>query len=179
MTLSEIVQLLSRGQRTSLGQAPKVARMIEDGRIDVEDLIRVLLDHSENELLVLHGMHALRAGCEGDPRLTQTALRELRGRMSYFPQWEAQEQFCRLLLAYPKQVRMSAELWDTLLGLLASKKSIVANYALEALVVFGRRSKRYKTFAETILEDAQSHPIPAVRARARKLLDPKRTQVAH
>jgi hypothetical protein len=167
MNRKRLQRILASGERNALGKAHEVSAAVASGDVDLADLFQVLEAGAEQDTVVSHGMHALRTAVENDAADCRKAIRWLRPRLPLFPQWEAREQFCRMVVAHPP--RLSAALWTALAELLESKSSIVATYALEAMVVLASRDKTRRTEVDELIANGLTHQKAAVRARARKL----------
>ncbi len=163
MNRRRLHDLLQVGERKELGRAPEVSAAIRSGKLALADLLRELEGSADDDVVVSHGMHALRTAVESDPAACRKAIRWLGARLDAFLQWEAREQFCRMVVAHPP--RPSKALLATLTELMASRSSIVAAYALEARVGLAERDED----VDRLLVDGLAHERAAVRARARKL----------
>ena len=160
-------RLLSIGARKELGRAPEVSDAIRRGELDLADLLRELEQSADDDVVVSHGMHALRTAVEPDAAACRKAILWLGARLDAFPQWEAREQFCRMVVSHPP--KPSAALAARLTELMESRSSIVAAYALEARVALASRDPALGGDADRLIANALDHDRAAVRARARKL----------
>ena len=87
MKRQDLARLLSLGKRKELGRSREVSAAMNDGDIAPEALMEVLELSANHDVVVAHGMHALRTALEANPRACRQAITWLHGKLHLFDQW--------------------------------------------------------------------------------------------
>ena len=168
MVRKDILALLVGGDRRSIGQADRVAKMVSDDIALFAELIAGLW--SENPLVPMRAADATEKITRKHRELLQPYRKELLGLMA-----EAQEQELRWhlavmvprLLLNAKERQAAVSLLE---GYLEDRSSIVKTFALQGLADMAEADSSFREKVVEILDEAARKGTPAMKARSRKLL---------
>jgi hypothetical protein len=168
MVRKDILALLVGGDRRSIGQADRVAKMVSDDIPLFPELIAGLW--SENPLVRMRAADATEKVTRKHRELLQPYRKELLGLMA-----EAQEQELRWhlavmvprLLLNAKERQAAVSLLE---GYLEDRSSIVKTFALQGLADMAEADSSFREKVVEILDEAARKGTPAMKARSRKLL---------
>lgn len=168
MVRKDILALLVGGDRRSIGQADRVAKMVSDDIPLFPELIAGLW--SENPLVRMRAADATEKITRKHRELLQPYRKELLGLMA-----EAQEQELRWhlavmvprLLLNAKERQAAVSLLE---GYLEDRSSIVKTFALQGLADMAEADSSFREKVVEILGEAARKGTPAMKARSRKLL---------
>jgi hypothetical protein len=168
MVRKDILALLVGGDRRSIGQADRVAKMVSDDIALFAELIAGLW--SEDALVRMRAADATEKITRKHRELLQPYRKELLGLMA-----EAQEQELRWhlavmvprLLLNAKERQAAVSLLE---GYLEDRSSIVKTFALQGLADMAEADSSFREKVVEILGEAARKGTPAMKARSRKLL---------
>lgn len=170
MRRNEILTRLKGGDRRSIGQADRVAKMVRaDGRL-FEKLMEGLW--SEDALVRIRAADAAEKVTREKPEWLARHRKELLGLLS---ETEEQEMRWHLAVMVPRLELNAREKQTTIAALnryLEDRSSIVKTFALQGLADLATRDASLRPMVVETLRTAMRNGTPAMRARSRKLLKP-------
>ncbi len=163
----KILKLLRYGERKEIGRSADAARLLVKNKSAIDDFFSLMLDLKDDDVVVSHASYALKEASQQSEEIAQRSVRFFFKNIKLFDQWEAKENFLRILLIDPTKTKLSKKQLVLIEEFLKSKSAIVSAYTLEVLVTF-----KYLNEDQTFIDHINfglSHEKAAVSARARKL----------
>ena len=170
MPLSEtLAAMLSGGDRRSIGRSDAAVKLVLQHPGRFGELMECL--RSENPVLRMRAADAAEKVSAKKPRLLDRHKAELLGLLARAEQielrWHLAQMIPRLRLTAPRRQRAA----EALERYLDDRSSIVKTFALEGLADLARSDPALGRKVQQLLENAVDRGTPAMKARARKLLE--------
>lgn len=164
----ELIDLLRIGSRKEIGEAEEVALILSNNPDKLNNYFDLLLKYKDESVIVSHGTYALKSASIINTEVEALAIHFFFKNSKHFTQWEAKENFLRILLISPKSHKLTKTEIDLIESFLNLKSSIIVTYAIDYLATyfFYKNDIRFKKYLEIGLADERA----AVKARARKII---------
>lgn len=167
--MSGFLQQLAGGDRRSIGRANQVAAAVLADPSSLDELFEGLT-HAD-PLIRMRAADTLEKVSVTRPDLLQRYKSPLLGSIADTPQAEVRWHVAQII---PRPILSAAEremAFALLVGYLGDKSSIVRTSALQGISDLARTDVKLRQTAETILRQALVSGTPAMKARARKLVN--------
>jgi hypothetical protein len=168
MPREDILFLLHRGDRRTIGRADEVAAIVSNDPGLFPELIAGLW--SEDSLVRMRAADAAEKVTRKNSELLQPYRKELLGLMADAAEqelrWHLAAMVPRLRLS-PKERKLAVSLLN---GYLGDRSSIVKTFALQGLADFAQGDASLRPKVIEVLREATRSGTPAMKARSRKLL---------
>ena len=168
MPRKDILARLKGGDRRSIGQADRVARLVAKEPKLFSELIKGL--RADDALVRMRAADAAEKLTRSRPELLKPYHKELLGLMAETEEQEVRWHMAQMAprIAVTVQARNAAA--TILMGYLEAKSSIVRTFALQGLADLARAEAALKPKVLEILHHANRAGTAAMKARARMLL---------
>lgn len=165
---SRLRQVLSGGDRRSIGRADEVAAQAPGDPALFDELIRCMAD--DDPVIAMRAADAAQKAAVHTPALLATHSRVILGALSRSPHQEVRWHVAQMIpcLSLSKAQRSQAR--KLLMRYLDDASRIVRVCAMQALADLTRQEPGWREEILTLLRDLAHTGSPAVRARARKLI---------
>jgi hypothetical protein len=164
-----LAAMLSGGDRRSIGRSDAAVKLVLRQPPRFGELVECL--SSENPVLRMRAADAAEKVSAKKPRLLDRHKAELLGLLARAEQielrWHLAQMIPRLRLTAPERQRAR----EALACYLEDRSSIVKTFALRGLADLARTDARLRPSVKQLLENAVHRGTPAMKARARKLLE--------
>src|SRR5271156_980989 len=169
MPRPKIAAMLEGSDRRSIGRADEVARLVLKEPRRFRELIKCLWN--DDPVLRMRAADAAEKVSAKKPRLLDRHKAELLGLLAEAEQielrWHLAQMIPRLRLTASERQRAR----EALEGYLDDRSSIVKTFALEGLAELARSDVALSPHVKQLLLNAVHRGTPAMKARARKLLE--------
>ena len=163
-----VLQLLSGGDRRSIGESNRVAAMARDQPELIEVLIQGI--ESADPVLRMRCADAMEKATADRPELLVPYKRKLLRELSQIEQREVRWHVAPMLARLPLSKSEEVFVMRTLLAYTADSSSIVKTMAMQALVDLACRSRQLLPEIERHIQELTAVGTPAMKSRGRKLL---------
>src|SRR5258708_34459205 len=167
---TSIADLLSGGDRRSLGRADRVAAMVADNPRLVPELIAGLW--SDDRLVRMRAADAAEKVTRKHPDFLRSRKKEMLGLMAESVEPELRWHLALMVSRLALNVKERQVAISLLIGYLEDRSSIVRTFALQGLAELALKSDDadFRFQVTEILRQAVRGGTPAMKARSRKLL---------
>ena len=163
-----VLQLLSGGDRRSIGEANRVAAMARDQPELIKALIRGI--ESADPVLRMRCADAMEKATADRPELLVPYKKKLLGKLSKIEQHEVRWHVAPMLVRLPLSKAEEVFVMRILFAYTNDPSGIVKTMAMQALAELAFRNHGLLPEIERRIEELTVTGTPAVRARGRKLL---------
>jgi HEAT repeat protein len=165
--MAGIIELLSGGDRRSIGASEEVVALIVEDQSRFPQLVEAL--SSEDDLVRMRAADALEKVSRQVPELLPS-YRELLKKLAVSPEMEVRWHIAQMMPRLKLAEENRAEAVGLLFAYLDDESAIVRVSALSSLAEFSKDDADLRARFVPVVEDLVESGSPAVRARCRKLL---------
>jgi len=162
-----LLDLLRVGERKEIAQSVEVAELLVQNESNIQDYFKLLSENHTNNVVISHGFFALKEAAFKSDLIRKESIQFMLKSVQIFDQWEARENFLRILLIKPEEIVLKGKKLDTILSFLDNPSSIVRAYSIEVLIT---NSINTKSDVSRWIEIGLSDEKAAVKARTRKMI---------
>lgn len=162
-----LLELLSEGERKEIAQSIEVAELLVQNESNIQDYFKLLSENHTNNTVISHGFFALKEASFKSEVIRQKSISFIFKSVTLFDQWEARENFLRILLFKPEKIFLKGKKLNTIKSFLDYHSSIVRAYTIEVLITASVNANYdVNRWIELGLSDEKA----AVKARTRKMI---------